>query len=176
MTDADRRDSSWLAYGAALWSLTFACLHIVWAAGSFIGLEAEFARKAFAQHWFLAYDLAVAGTCLFGVAIALALVRPWGRRLPRWAVGGLAWAGTGLLTLRAASSLAQVLYLVVQGSFVVRPMHFWEIWFYVGAILFGSSTWRFWTARSKSSSPPNTRLHPTAAGPDAARPRVNRRS
>lgn len=152
MTDPGRNDGSWLGYAAALWALIFGFLHIVWAAGWYIGLEAEQARKAFEQPWFLAYDVAVAGVCLFAVAIALALVRPWGRRLPRRVVGALAWAGTGLLMLRAGGSLIQVLYQAVTGSFDARPMHLWELWFYVGAILFGLSTWRFSTARPKSSA------------------------
>ena len=147
----DTRRGSWLGYGAALWALIFGFLHIVWAAGWRIGLETELARKAFDQPWFLAYDLAVAGICLVAAGVALAMVRPWGLWLPRWVVGALAWAGTGLLMLRAASSLVQVLYLVAKGSFAVRPMQFWEVWFYLGAILFGLSAWRFSTARPKPS-------------------------
>ena len=151
MTDTDHVSGSWVAYGAALWALIFAVLHIVWAADWYVGLRAEDARKAFDRPWFLAYDLVVAGIRVLAVPVALALVRPWGRRLPRWLVGSLAWGGTGLLVLRGGGSVVQVLYMVAKGTFVARPMDLWEVWFYVGAVLFGLSTWRFWTAQPRSS-------------------------
>src|SRR5574341_219002 len=87
--------SSWAGYGAALWALIFAAFHLVWATGWYIGLEAEPARAAFANRWFLVYDLVVAGMCAFAVPVALALTMPWGRRLPRWLVGLFAWVGVG---------------------------------------------------------------------------------
>ncbi len=144
-------NTSWAGCAAALWALIFGFLHVAWAAGWYIGLEAEQARKAFDQPSFLAYDLGVAGLCMVAVGVALALVRPWGHRLPRWLVGGLAWTGTVVLMLRAASAVVQLLYLVVAGSFVARPMHFWDLWFCIGAILFGFSTWRYWTGGAKPS-------------------------
>lgn len=147
----DWDQSSWLAYAAASWALIFSLLHGVWATGWYIGLEREFARKAFARPWFLAYDLAVAVMCLVAACVALALVRPWGRQVPRWALGVLAWGGTGLLMWRALAGSVQLLYQVATGSFVARPMLLWEVWFCVGAILFGLSTWRFWTVWRKSS-------------------------
>ena len=151
MLGTDQSRSRWIAYSAALWALIFAVLHIMWAAGWYVGLQPEEARRAFARPWFLAYDLVVAGMCLLAAPVALTLVRPWGRRLPRWLVGLLAWGGSGLLILRAGGSAIQVLYKVATRTFVVRPMDLWEVWFYVGALLFGLSTWRFWTAQPRSS-------------------------
>ncbi len=151
MNALDRHYSPWLAYGAASWALIFALFHSVWATGWYIGLDRELARKAFAQPWFLAYDLAVAVMCLVAACVAMALVRPWGRRVPRWALGALGWGGTGLLMWRAIGSIVQLLYQLATGSFVARAMLLWEVWFYVGAILFGLSTWRFWTVRPTSS-------------------------
>ncbi len=141
--------SSWAGYGAALWALIFAAFHIVWATGWYIGLEAGPASTAFAKRWFLVYDLVVAGMCAFAVPVALALTMPWGRRLPRWLVGLFAWVGVGLLVLRAGGSLIQLLYMVATGTFVPRPRDLWEVWFYIGAVLFGLSAWRF----SRASRP-----------------------
>jgi len=84
--------------------------------------------------------------CAFAVPVALALVRPWGRRLPRWLVGAFAWSGTALLVLRSGGSIVQTVYLVAAGRIVAEPMHLWELWFYLGTFLFCSSTWRFWRA------------------------------
>jgi len=65
--------------------------HIIWAAGWYVGLDAEQAQKAFAKPWFMAYDLVVAGMCAFAVPVTLGLVQPWGRRLPRRLLGVFAW-------------------------------------------------------------------------------------
>lgn len=81
----------WVAYAAAVWALTFSALHVVWAAGWYVGLDQESARRAFQQPWFLTYDLVVAAVCLVGAAVALALVQPWGRLAPRRLIGVLAW-------------------------------------------------------------------------------------
>jgi hypothetical protein len=143
-TGAGRSKGAWAGYGAALWALIFAVFHIIWATGWYIGLDSEQARIAFAQTPFLVYDLVVAGMCVFAVAVALALAMPWGRRLPRQLVGLFAWAGTGLLVLRSVASVVQTAYLIGSGQFVVEPRGLWELWFYLGAILFGAGTWHFW--------------------------------
>jgi hypothetical protein len=150
MSDHDHLSGSWVGYAAALWALIFAAFHIVWATGWYIGLEEEPASTAFAKRWVLVYDLVVAGMCVVAVPVALALVQPWGRRLPRSLIGALAWTGTGLLVVRAGGSLVQLLYMVATGTFVPRPRDLWEVWFYLGAVLFSISTWRFWRVRKRA--------------------------
>ena len=135
---------SWASYGAALWALSFSVIHVLWATGWYVGLNEEAARKAFQQRWFLVYDLVAAVSCALGVAVALALVQPWGRRLPRWLVGILAWSGTGLLVLRGGAGMAQSVYVAATEKNVWAVFEFWEIWFCVGAVLFGLATWKFW--------------------------------
>jgi hypothetical protein len=137
---------SWTGYAAALWALIFAVLHFVWAMGWYVGLDQELSRKAFQQRWFLIYDLVVAGLCIVGVWVALALVQPWGRRLPRSLVGGLAWCGSVLLLLRGGAGAAQTAYVAATGPSVLVAYRIWEVWFCLGALLFGLSTWRFWWA------------------------------
>ena len=156
MTSYSRSRVPWAAYGAALWALIFAVFHVIWATGWYIGLDPEQARIAFAKTSFLVYDLVVAGVCAFAVPVALALALPWGRRLPRRLVGLFAWSGTGLLVLRSAS-VVQVVYLVASGRFVVDYRILWELWFYLGATLFGLATWRFWRIELPSA-PPNYRI------------------
>ena len=148
MTDTNSNHGSWPRYGAALWALVFALLHVVWATGWYVGLEPEMA-KAFERPGFLAVDLAAAGIFLVAAGVALALVRPWGRRLPRWTVGLPAWIGTAVLTLRSAGSISHMIDAVIHGT--LRPMDLWHLWFYIGAILFGLATWRFWTTRQEPS-------------------------
>lgn len=138
----------WAGYAAALWALVFAVLHLAWAAGWYVGLDAKQSQKAFDSPWFMAYDLIVAGMCLFAVPVALALVQPWGRRISRKLLGLFAWGGTSLLVLRSVASIIQMVSLIATRQFqhVAEPSTLWELWFYLGAVLFGLSTWRFWHA------------------------------
>ena len=137
---------SWTGYAAASWALIFAVLHVVWAMGWYVGLDPELSRKAFQQRWFLIYDLMVAGLCVVAVWVALALVRPWGMRLPRSLMGGLAWCASLLLLLRGGAGAAQTAYVAATGRSVLVVYRLWELWFCLGAVLFGLSTWRFWRA------------------------------
>jgi uncharacterized protein DUF3995 len=139
--------SAWAPYAAGLWALIFAVFHVAWALGWYVGLDHERARIAFAKPLFLAYDLVVAATCAFAVLVALSLVQPWGRRLPRGAVGLSVSVGTALLVLRAGGSVLQAVYLLARGRFDIEAMGMWEPWFVLGAILFAVSTWRYWRQR-----------------------------
>jgi len=138
------RAGTWVVYAAATWAFVFAAAHLIWAAGWYVGLDQEQARIAFQKPLFLAYDLVVAAACAIAVPIALAPVRPWGRRLQIRPVQILAWVGTGLLLLRAGASIVQAIYLLAKGRFALEVLGIWEPWFYLGATLFGLSTWRFW--------------------------------
>ncbi|HEU4390732.1 MAG TPA: DUF3995 domain-containing protein, partial [Blastocatellia bacterium] len=142
-----RHESRVWGYGAALWALIFAVFHVIWATGWYVGLNPETASIAFAKTPFLVYDLVVAGMCAVAVPVALALAMPWGRRLPRRLVGLFAWSGTGLLALRSVASLIQAVYLIGTSQFPIGTRGLWELWFYVGAILFGVATLRFWRHR-----------------------------
>jgi NADH dehydrogenase len=144
---------SWAGYAAASWALIFAALHVVWAAGWYVGLDQESARKAFHQRWFLVYDLVVAGLCVVGVSVALALVRPWGRRWPRSLAGGLAWTGTAVLALRGGAGAAQAAYLAATGQRIAAISGLWQLWFCLGAVLFGLATVRFWRANEGDLQP-----------------------
>lgn len=137
---------------AALWALVFAAFHFIWAGGWYIGLDPVAARQAFAVTWKLIYDLVAGALCVVGVAVALALAHPWGRRLPRWLVGGLAWTGTGLLVVRGGGGAVQSLYWAISGRDVFQRSLIWELWFCLGAVLFWLSVRRYWRA----TAPANT--------------------
>jgi hypothetical protein len=86
------------------------------------------------------YDVAVAGMCIIAIPVALAPVTSLGQHVSRPLVFRLAVTGSVLLVLRSTASLAQVGYLIATGRFA--GMGIWEPWFYLGAVLFGWSTWR----------------------------------
>ncbi len=130
-------------YGSALWALLFAFLHVVWAAGWYVGLPAEKMREAFQKTWFLVYDLIAAGMCGVAVLLALALTQQWGRRLPTRLLVFAGWSATGILGLRGIAGVTKIAYLAAIGESVASPMFLWDFWFCLGAALFGLSTWNF---------------------------------
>ncbi|MCI0708037.1 MAG: hypothetical protein L0Y80_11205 [Ignavibacteriae bacterium] len=138
-------------YTAALWALLFGLFHVVWAAGWYIGLDPVESEIAFSNPWMLAYDLFIAIACFIAVPVAILFVEPLGKRIPRKLINLLAWSGTSLLLLRAGASVLQTTYLIITAeySFTLRTMA-WEAWFYLGAVLWGVSVWRFRTAKKLS--------------------------
>lgn len=141
-----RKNGSWIEAVAAFWALIFALLHVVWAMGWYIGLNPEAARKAFARSWFLAYDLIAAGLCFLGAAVAL--IKFWGRRLPRLLAGILVWTCAGILALRGLAGVVKAVYLLAGEENVSTAISFWDAWFCLGGILFGASALRFWQGTS----------------------------
>ena len=164
VSPASRSARASVGYATASWALTFALLHVAWAAGWYVLLPKEEAVRAFSQRWFWAYDVVVAGACGLAMLVALALVQPWGQRVPRWLLGGLAWSGTALLVLRGGGGALQAAYLVATGRFSLGPMHLYEFWFCLGAVLFSVTLWQSRRASRAScdTPPPNNRSQRTA--------------
>jgi hypothetical protein len=134
-----------------LWALVFSLVHLLWAAGWYVGLDPVSAQQAFAQPWFLAYDLAVAGLCLAAAVAALGWVRSWGRRVPHPILLRLLVIGTGVLVLRAGGGIVQGIYRAATGREVLERSLVWEVWFCLGAVLFALSLRRFRRASSAAS-------------------------
>lgn len=139
-------------YAAALWALIFGAFHLIWAAGWYPLLDAEGARIAFATPWKWTFDVVVAAMCVIAVPVALAPVMSWGQCAPRRLIYTLACIGTTLLLLRLAAALVQTGYLLAAGRFRFAIIGIWDWWFFVGTILFTSSTWRSRQWRSNRST------------------------
>lgn len=142
-TVSDSAKGAWFGYGAALWSLIFAALHVAWAMGFYIGLDQASARQAFQRRWFLVYDLIAAGLCVLALAVGLALVRQWDQRLPYSLLPVLAWGGTALLALRGGAGIAQDIYVAAFNKNSPGATALWDVWFCLGAMLYGISAWQF---------------------------------
>jgi hypothetical protein len=84
-----------------------------------------------------------------GGLVALALVQPWGRRLPRWFLCAAAWGG-GLALLYGAASLVQHA-LMLAGVIAVPAglgrtaarwhLLLWDPWWILGGVLFVATAW-----------------------------------
>jgi hypothetical protein len=78
---------SWPGYAACVWGVLFGAISLYWGSGGRTGLGTlggSLERQALAGDPALLAAAWVTGALkLVGAALALALVRPWGHRLPR---------------------------------------------------------------------------------------------
>jgi hypothetical protein len=87
-----------------------------------------------------------------GGLLALALVRPWGRAIPRRLLGGAAWAA-GVVLTAYGGLLVAVGALVLTG--LISPsgpvdrtalrwhVLLWDLWFLVWGLVLGVAAWHF---------------------------------
>jgi hypothetical protein len=139
---------SWPGYAAAAAAFAFAVPSLYWAAGGMAGVGTlggrieELARQrdtGLVVATWVAFALKILGGIL-----ALALVRSWGRRLPRRAVLLTSWAGAVLLIVYGALQTGTVALIAAgvvndtQGlSSGARRwrLFLWEPWFLVWGLL-----------------------------------------
>jgi hypothetical protein len=82
-------------YGAALTMTPYLLIKISWVIGALSGLLPRTEQLSVAG--FVVLNMVTIGMAATGIALALALVRPWGRRIPALAVLSCAWIGCGFL-------------------------------------------------------------------------------
>jgi hypothetical protein len=134
---------------AAASSLLFGALHVAWALSYYVW--PAFGRltlgptfdSAFARPAFMRFDLIVALLFLLAGAIALAVVRPWGARVPRWILATGLWTAAVALGLRGAAGIIQDL-LVLTGVLpgVLTRWVVYDFWFLLCGMLFGALAWQ----------------------------------
>ncbi len=145
---------SWPGYAAAAVAFAFAAVSFYWGLGGTAGvntLGGRIEELALARDPMIITMIWVTGILkVAGGLLALALVRPWGLRLPRrWLVRG-AWTGAALLTvygLVQVSSVALVAVGVLTPTQPVEPvvlwwrLLLWEPWFLLWGVLLGLTAW-----------------------------------
>jgi Protein of unknown function (DUF3995) len=134
----------------------FAAVSFYWGSGGKRGLDTiggTIEQKALAGDTLIYLAVWITGGLkLFGAALALALVRPWGRRLPRWGVAFLGWVAAVLLTLYggflvAADALAAAGVITPSQPIAWKPL-LWHLWvwdmsFLIWGILFAMALRQF---------------------------------
>jgi hypothetical protein len=102
------RPPAWAGYAAAAWAVAYALgVRLYQGLGGTVGLAGTFEDPDAMRRASLA---AAGGILLIGIA-ALALVRPWGLRLPRWLVIAPAVAGSAYAASHALT------------AYVTKPLH-----------------------------------------------------
>jgi hypothetical protein len=153
------------AYAAALVAFGYALMSLYWALGGHAlistigGYVEQLARRGGALAVLVALAAALAKAA--GGLLALALVRPWGRLVPRrWLLAGSAGASALLVLYGGLSVLLGALVL----SGVIHPaghvdraalrwyVGVWDLWFLVWGILLALATAGFWR-RTRTAAP-----------------------
>jgi hypothetical protein len=98
-----------VAYAAAVWTGLYGSLKLYWALGGTalrdtVGLD----PRLWTETVFIVFGLwGTVLLALVGVTVALATVRPWGARVPRWILVAGTWFAATILLLRAVPTLAR---------------------------------------------------------------------
>jgi len=145
------------AYAAAIVAFGYALMSLYWALGGHAlvstigGYVEQFARRGGPLPVLI--GLAAALAKVLGGLLALALVRPWGRVVPRrWLLIGSAGASVllvvygGLNVLLGALVLAGVIHPAGSVDRTALRWHVgvWDLWFLVWGILLGLATVGYW--------------------------------
>jgi uncharacterized protein DUF3995 len=145
------------AYAAAIVAFAYALMSLYWALGGHAlvstigGYVEQFARRDGALPVLIA--LAATLAKVVGGLLALALVRPWGRMVPRsWLLSGSAGASALLVVYGGVNVLLGALVL----SGVIHPsgsvdrtalrwhVGVWDLWFLAWGILLALATVGYW--------------------------------
>jgi len=153
------------AYAAAVVAFAYALVSLYWAVGGHRlvstvgGYVAQFARQGGAVPVLLA--VAATAAKVVGGLLALALVRPWGRVIPRrlllagaTAVSVLLVGYGGLSVLLGALVLSGVIHPAggVDRTALRWHVGVWDLWFLVWGILLALATVSYWR-RTKGQAP-----------------------
>ena len=145
------------AYAAAIVALAYALMSLYWALGGHAlvstigGYVEQFARRGGALPVLVAFAATLAK--VVGGLLALALVRPWGRVVPRrWLLIGSAGASGllvvygGLNVLLGGLVLSGVIHPAGSVDRTALRWHVgvWDLWFLVWGILLALATVGYW--------------------------------
>jgi hypothetical protein len=145
------------AYGAAIISFAYALVSLYWAFGgeglisTVGGYVQSFARQGGAGPVLVAAAATLAK--VLGGFLALALVRPWGRVIPRpWLLTVAVAASAVLVLYGGAAVLAGVLVLsgaihpsgAVDRNALRWHVELWDLWFLVWGLLLAVATAGYW--------------------------------
>ena len=141
------RAAGWAGYAACGWGIAFAVVHLYWVLGGTLGLPPGWSLQSNTP--LLVIAVIAIPLCLGAAALALALVRPRGRRVPRRLLLSAAWGVAALFVVHAAPALPDYVGLALgrHAGALAPPDRFdlflYEPWFLVGGIVFGLAAWGY---------------------------------
>jgi hypothetical protein len=163
---AARRASAWPAYAAAAWAFVFAAMSFYWAAGGAVGSstmsDAIVSPARAREPRFVALLWTTGALKAIAGLLALALVRPSGRLLPRWIpLTGVWVAGIGMLLYGGANLAVRA---VMAAGLLATPasmysdaarwhLVLWDPWWVLGGALFVAAAWSSTRNRRRGAAP-----------------------
>jgi amino acid transporter len=147
------RSTSW-GYAAFAVGVLYALVSAYWGAGGTLGLDTlggeleDLARDR--DPALIAVVWLTAGLKAIGAVLALAVVQPWGRRLPRRPLRAAAWGASAVLVLYGGALVvgqalleAGVIEPAADGDRQAVRWHLflWDPWFLIWGLLLGMATW-----------------------------------
>jgi hypothetical protein len=90
------------AVAALVWAAVFTAVHLYWfAGGEFMSVNVpEVDGPGVAI-----FTALVGGLFVAGHLVPLAIIQPWGKRVPPWLIAACLWTGTALLLMRGAAGI-----------------------------------------------------------------------
>jgi Protein of unknown function (DUF3995) len=150
------RATAWAAYAACALALLYAVPSFYWALGGTAGLRTVGGaiERLGRTHDPASIALGIGAGVLkvAGGLLALALVRPWGRAIPRRLLLGAAWAASTVLTaygglLVAVGALVLTGRIGASGPVDRTALRWhvllWDLWFLVWGLLLGVAAWQY---------------------------------
>ncbi len=151
------RTAHWAGYAACAWAVVFAAVSFYWAVGGTAGVNTN--APAITKHvlardpgW-IAIIWGTGALKIIAGLLALALVRPWGRAIPRWLLLTAAGGAVAIMGgYEGAASLIQHALMVAGvigtpeglGATSARwHLLLWDPLWLIGGILFGIAAWEY---------------------------------
>ncbi len=158
--------TAWAAYAACVVGVVFGIISFYWGSGGTLGLDTiggKIEQMARAHDTAIFVAVWAAGVLkVVGAVLALALIRPWGRRLARRPVVILGWLAAIVLTLYGAvlvvgdalgASGAVTLSKPVAAKPLLWHLWVWDMLFLVWGILFAVAIRGFTRSGGSQSRP-----------------------
>lgn len=145
-----------VGYAACVWAIAFALMSFYWALGGTAGLDS--ASPAARQLLTAGGSGAAAVIWITGVlklaggVLALALVQPWGEKVPRWLLLIPGLGGAVLLAVHGGDFLIRGLLWqsgllavpeTVDSTVIAGYTFLWGPWWVLGGLLFGVAAWDY---------------------------------
>lgn len=133
----------WSAYAACAWMVFFAIVHVYWALGGTLGMPPG--RSVFDTSLLLFANLVAIPLSVVGALLALALVRPWGRRFEVRKLLAVSWAAAAFMVLHAVTAIGVLFEVGAEGLTTDQRyiLLLYEPYWLVGGILLALAAWHF---------------------------------
>ncbi|MGE0544770.1 MAG: DUF3995 domain-containing protein [Dehalococcoidia bacterium] len=150
-TQRTRASNVWAGYAACVWALVFAAMSFYWAVGGMTGIGTQAASIQAAARdpdaAFVAVLWATGVLKVAGAVLALALVRRWGRIIPRRLPRAAAWvSGIGMLLYGGVNFVVGVAVALLRAIDIINApadtsafwwhLLLWDPWWMLGGALF----------------------------------------